>query len=499
MTEIIEEKDTVMEENKTYKDMPPGEFKDSGYKVIDWIADYFENLETKPVLPPVKPGDIKKQLPSAPPVNPENMDEIIADIDKIIMPGMTHWNHPDFMAYFNSTSSSAGVLAEILSAAFNVNGMLWRTSPSSTELERVTLNWLKQMVGIPQNFWGIIYDTASVSSLHAVASAREQVPGLDIREKGMTGRSDIPLMRLYCSEHAHSSIDKAAVTLGIGLNGVRKIAADENFRMIPGELEKAIREDREKGWLPFCCVATVGTTSTTSIDPVRKIGEICNKENIWLHIDAAYGGTASIVPEMKYILDGIELADSIVVNPHKWMFTPIDISAFYTKKPDVLRQAFSLVAEYLKTNDNSETENLMDYGIQLGRRFRSLKLWFVIRYFGVDGIVRILREHLRLAKLFAEWIEAHPKFERMAEVNFGVICFRFHPSEINDENELNKLNEKLLNNVNKTGRLFISHTKIDGKYIIRVSVSGLRTEEKNVKNAWILIRKEAEKLLRKEE
>ncbi len=488
-----------MEEKNTPKDMSPDEFKENGYKLIDWIADYFQNLETKPVIPSIKPGDIKKQLPSDPPLQPEKMGDIIADVDKIIMPGMTHWNHPDFMAYFNSTSSSAGVLAELLSAAFNVNGMLWRTAPSSTELERVTLDWLKKMVGIPEDFWGIIYDTASVSSLHAVAAAREQVPDLDIREKGMAGRAEIPPMRLYCSEHAHSSIDKAAVTLGIGLRGVRKIPADENFRMIPEELEKAIREDRQNGWRPFCCVATVGTTSTTSIDPVRKIGGICNKENIWLHVDAAYGGTAAILPEMKYILDGIELADSIVVNPHKWMFTPIDISAFYTKKPDVLRRAFSLVAEYLKTNDDSEAENLMDYGIQLGRRFRSLKLWFVIRYFGVEGIVGILREHLRLAKLFAEWIDAHPKFEKMAQVNFGVVCFRFHPADINDENELNGLNERLMNNVNETGRLFISHTKIDGKFIIRVSISGLRTEEKNVKNAWVLIRKEAEKLVRKEE
>ncbi len=488
-----------MDENKTYKDMAPGEFKNSGHKVIDWIADYFDNLESNPVLPSVKPGDIKKQLPSAPPVHPEKMDDIIGDIDKIIMPGMTHWNHPDFMAYFNSTSSSAGVLAELLSAAFNVNGMLWRTSPSSAELERVTLDWLKQMVGIPADFWGIIYDTASVSSMHAIAAAREQVPGLDIREKGMAGRADIPPLRLYCSEHAHSSIDKGAITLGIGLKGIRKIPADKNFGMIPEELEKAIREDRENEWLPFCCVATVGTTSTTSIDPLRKIGEICKKANIWLHVDAAYGGTAAIVPEMRYILDGIELADSIVVNPHKWMFTPIDISAFYTKKPDVLKRAFSLVAEYLKTNDDGEAENLMNYGIQLGRRFRSLKLWFVIRYFGVDGIVNLVREHLRLAKLFAEWIEAHPKFERMAQVNFGVVCFRFHPADISDEDELNRLNEMLLNNINETGRLFISHTKIDGKYIIRLSVSGLRTEEKNVKNAWILIRKEAEKLIRKEE
>ncbi len=485
-----------MESAKTAKEMSSVEFRKYGYKMIDWIAEYFENLEDKPVLPSVNPGDIKKQLPVHPPSISESMDDIISDIDKIIMPGMTHWNHPDFMAYFNSTSSSPGILAELLSAAFNVNGMLWRTSPSSTELERVTLDWLKQMVGIPDEFWGIIYDTASVSSLHAIAAAREQIPGIEIRERGMSGRNDLPRLRIYGSDQAHSSIDKAAITLGIGLNGIRKIPVDKYFRMIPDELQKAIQEDKQKGWLPFCAIATIGTTSTTSIDPVRKIGEICSKENIWLHIDAAYGGIAAIVPEMKFILDGVELADSIVVNPHKWMFNPIDISAFYTKKPDVLKRAFSLVAEYLKTNEDAEAENLTDYGIQMGRRFRSLKLWFVIRYFGVEGIISILREHLRLAKLFSDWIEAHPKFERMAQVNFGVVCFRFHPADINDENRLNELNEKLLNIINESGRLFISHSKIHGKYFIRVSISGLRTEEKNVRNAWVLIRKEAERLVR---
>lgn len=483
-----------MEEHKITKDMSPEEFRKYGSRMVDWIADYFENLESKSVIPAIKPGDIKKQLPQNPPQKAESMDDIISDIDRIIMPGMTHWNHPDFMAYFNSTSSSPGVLAELLSAAFNVNGMLWRTSPSSAELERVMLNWLKLMIGLPEEFWGIIYDTASVSSLHAIAAAREQIPGMDIRQKGMSGRNNLLRLRLYCSEQAHSSIDKAAITLGIGLDGVRKIPVDKHFRMIPEALQSAIEDDRRTGWLPFCVVATIGTTSTTSIDPVRKIGEICNQQKLWLHIDAAYGGTAAIVPEMKYIIDGIELADSIVINPHKWMFTPIDLSAFYTKKPEILKRAFSLVAEYLKTNEDDEAENLMDYGIQLGRRFRSLKLWFVIRYFGVEGIINILREHLRLAKLFAEWIDAHPKFERMAEVNFGLVCFRFHPPGTDDDIKLHILNEQLLNAINDSGRLFISHTKVKGKYIIRLSISGLRTGEQNVKNAWVLIRKEAEKL-----
>jgi aromatic-L-amino-acid decarboxylase len=486
-----------MEEKKVIRDMSPQDFRTYGYKLVDWIANYIENIEEYPVIPSIKPGDIKKQLPENPPSSSQSMDEIISDIDRIIIPGMTHWNHPEFMAYFNSTSGSPGIFAEFLSAALNVNGMIWQTAPASAELERVTLDWLRQMIGIPDNFWGIIYDTASVSSLHAIAAAREQIPGLQIREKGMAGRTDISPLRLYCSEHAHSSIDKAAITLGVGIEGIRKVPADTSFRMIPAELQKMISEDKNNGLLPFCVVATVGTTSTTSIDPVWEIGKICNSENLWLHVDAAYGGTAAIIPEMKKILDGVELADSIVVNPHKWMFTPIDLSAFYTKKPEILKRAFSLVAEYLKTKEDTKAENLMDYGIQLGRRFRSLKLWFVIRYYGVEGIIGILREHIRLAKLFSGWIDAHPKFERMADVDFGVVCFRFHPPDIKNEEKLNELNEKLLGVINDSGKLFISHTKINGKYIIRISISGLRTEERHVKNAWILIRKEAEKLLLK--
>ncbi|HSD64280.1 MAG TPA: pyridoxal-dependent decarboxylase [Ignavibacteriaceae bacterium] len=485
-----------MNEKKFKRDMSPEEFRKYGYRMVDWIADYLNNLETFRVIPSINPGDIKNKLPQNPPVNSQPMEDIIDDIDRVIMPGMTHWNHPDFMAYFNSTSSSPGILAEFLSSALNVNGMLWRTGPASAELERVTLDWLKKMIGIPDPFWGIIYDTASVSTLHAIAAAREQIPDLQLRQKGMTGRT-IPPLKLYCTAHTHSSITKAAITLGIGIDGVRMVPVDSDFRMIPSELQQRITMDRTIGSLPFCVVATIGTTSTTSIDPLQEIGEICSRENIWLHVDAAYGGTAAIIPEMKYILEGVELADSIVVNPHKWMFTPIDISAFYTKKPDVLKNAFSLVAEYLKTNEDKEAENLMDYGVQLGRRFRSLKLWFVIRYFGVEGITIILREHIRLAKLFSQWIDAYPKFERMAEVNFSVVCFRFHPPDISEEKQLNELNEKLLNNINDSGKLFISHTKINDKFILRVSIAGLRTEEKHVKDAWIMIRKEAEKLLSK--
>ena len=284
------------------------------------------------------------------------------------------------------------------------------------------------MLKLDEKFWGIIYDTASVSTMHAIAAAREQIENADVRLKGLAGRNDVKRLRLYTSEQVHSSIEKGAITLGIGLEGVRKIPVDEQFKMIPLKLEEAITEDRKNGWLPFCVVATVGTTSTTSIDPVDEIAGICKKENLWLHVDAAHGGIAALVPEMRYILNGVENADSIVVNPHKWMFTPVDLSIFFTKKPHVLKQAFSLIPEYLKTSEDSVVENYMDYGIQLGRRFRSLKLWFIIRYFGTEGIIERVREHLRIGKKFAGWVDEHPQFERLAPVPLSTTCFRAHPA-----------------------------------------------------------------------
>ncbi len=468
-------------------DMPVEEFKKYGYQLIDWIADYFSNIESLPVLSKVKPGEIKAQLPKIPPENPQPMKNIFKDIDDILLPGITHWNHPGFMAYFNSTSSGPGILAEMLSAALNVNGMLWKTSPSSTELEQVALNWFRQMIKLDEDFWGIIYDTASVSTMHAIAAAREQIKNVNARIKGLAGRSDVKRLRLYASEQVHSSIEKGAVALGIGLEGVRKIPVDNEFKMIPSKLREAIEEDRKNEWLPFCVVATVGTTSTTSIDPVNEIADICRKENLWLHVDAAHGGVAALVPEMRYILNGVEKADSIVVNPHKWMFTPVDLSIFFTKKPNVLKQAFSLIPEYLKTAEDSEVENYMDYGIQLGRRFRSLKLWFIIRYFGTEGIIDRVREHLRIGKKFAGWVDEHPQFERLAPVPLSTTCFRAHPSNINNDEELNKLNEKLMNLVNSSGKIFITHTKLNDKFAIRLVVSGLRTEEKHVKLAWDII------------
>lgn len=479
-----------MTTNSFKDDMPLEDFYMYGEKFVQWIQKYFEQIEGIPVLPAVKPGDIRKKLPTEPPKSGESMQAILQDLDRIIMPGMTHWNHPAFFAYFAITGSGPGILAEMLSAAFNINGMLWKTCPAATELEQVTLNWLRQMLGLPEDFWGIIYDTASISSMHAIAAAREQLTDLNIREQGMTGRPEIPRLRLYTSEQAHSSIEKAAITLGIGQAGVRKIPVDEEFCMRTDALLQAIAEDRKAGWRPFCVVATVGTTSTTSIDPIPEIAEICQQENLWLHVDAAYGGSAAVVPEMRHVLDGCERADSIVVNPHKWLFVPVDLSAFYTRKPEILKRAFSLVPEYLRTQEDSEVENFMDYGLQLGRRFRALKLWFVLRYFGQEGIVERIRYHIRLANSFAQWVDEHPDFERMAPVPFSTVCFRAHPPGLDNEEELNQLNEKLLNAVNATRQVFLSHTKLSNKYVLRLAIGNLRTEERHVRQAWdILCRK----------
>lgn len=468
-------------------DMPPEEFRKYGYQLIDWITEYLRDSEKYPVLSNIRPGEVKNKISPNPPLGPEQFSEVLNDIDKIIMPGMTHWNHPNFMAYFNSTASAPGILAELLASAFNVNGMLWKSSPASTELEQTMMSWFRQMLNLPEDFWGIIYDTASVSSMHAIAAAREYA-NIKSREKGLAGRSDIPRLRLYCSEQAHSSIDKSALTLGIGLEGIRKIPVDKEFKMIPEKLSEAIIQDKQNGWLPFCVVATIGTTSTTSVDPVNEIAEICKRANIWLHVDSAHAGVTAMLPEMKNNFEGIERADSVVVNPHKWLFVPVDLSVLFTKHPDVLKRAFSLVAEYLKTGEDNKVENYMDYGIQLGRRFRSLKLWFVIRYFGVEGIQNILREHLRLGKLFASWVDENPNFERLAPTPFSTVCFRANPRDLN-ENTLNELNEKLMNKINETGKLFITHTKLNNIFVIRLVVSGIRTRGEHVTKAWELIQK----------
>ncbi len=464
-------------------DMPPDEFRKYGYEVVDWIANYFEHIDELPVLSQVQPDWLKDNLPTSAPETGEDFGVILGDVDKLILPAVTHWNHPNFHGLFSTSTSSVGVFGEMLTAAFDMKAMLWRTSPASTELEDVMLDWLRQMMDLPEHFEGIIYDTASVSTMHAIAAAREKA-NLNVRDEGMSGRDDIPLMRVYCSEHVHSSIDKGVITLGLGLRSLKKIACNERFEMIPEKLADAIDEDIEAGYLPICVIPTVGTTSTSSVDPVDAIADICEKYGIWLHVDTAYAGSTAIVPEFRKYFKGWERADSIVVNPHKWLFTPFDLSVLYCKDLNVLKKAFSLVAEFLKTSDPQTVKNGMDYGIQLGRRFRALKLWFVIRYFGREGLIARLRDHCRLARLFASWVEESDEWEMMAPVPFALVCFRACPKVAHD---LNALNERIMNEINASGEAYLSHTKLNGKYTLRLSVGSIRVEERHLTKIWNIL------------
>jgi aromatic-L-amino-acid/L-tryptophan decarboxylase len=470
--------------NKT-GDMDAEEFRRYGHELVDWIAGYFERLEEFPVLSQVEPGWLKSNLPASAPEKGEDFGEVLGDVEKLILPAVTHWNHPNFHGLFSTSTSSVGIFGEMLTAAFDMKGMLWRTSPASTELEGVVLDWLRQMMGLPDNYEGIIYDTASVSTMHAIAAAREKAD-LNIREAGMSGRPDMPLLRVYCSEHVHSSIDKACITLGLGVRSLRKIAVNDRFEMIAEKLEEAIAEDIAAGYRPICAIPTIGTTSTSSVDPVDAVADICEKYDIWLHVDTAYAGSTAILPEFQHFFKGMDRADSIVTNPHKWLFTPFDLSVLYCRDLDFLKRTFSLVAEYLKTSDEGGVKNGMDYGIQLGRRFRALKLWFVMRYFGQEGLISRLREHCRLAREFADWVEASPDWEIMAPAPFALVCFRAAPSGLSDDG-LNALNEKIMNEINASGEAYLSHTKLNGKFTLRLSVGSIRVEERHLKKVWGLL------------
>ena len=485
-------------------DMPVEEFERAGQRLIDWIAGYMAHPEAHSVRSRVKPNDVTASLPKSAPSVGEPIEVILDDFEHVILPGVTHWNHPGFLAYFSVTGSGPGILGELLSAALNVNGMLWQTSPAATELEDVVLDWLRQLLGLPAEFQGVIMDTASVSTLCALAAARHALVDLEIRDHGMAGRSDLPRLCLYTSEQAHFSVEKAAIVLGLGRENVRKIRVDDDFRMDVDALRQAINADRAAGYRPFSVVATVGTTSTTSIDPVPEIARICEADNLWLHVDAAYAGSAALIPEFRHVLDGCEGAASIVVNPHKWMFTPIDCSALYTRQPHTLVDALSIVPDYLSTNI-TEVKNYMDWGVSLGRRFRALKLWMVLRYFGSDGIVTRLREHIRLAQRFAEWVDEHPNFERLAPTPLSVVCFRARPAgysasapdEWPDES-LDRLNEALLERVNDSGEVYLSHTRLRGHYALRLAIGNLRTTERHLSRAWELLKRETVSLMEAE-
>lgn len=466
---------------------PADSFAQDFARVERWIEEYFTSPERYPVLPRVAPGEIEAALPAEAPEQPESFERIFADFERVILPGITHWNHPRFFAYFATSAAPVAVLAEALAATLDVKVMLWRTSPAAAELESVVMRWLGKLVGMPDEWTGIIYDTASIGGFTALAAARDALD-LGIREHGASGR-DVPVLRIYATQHTHSHIEKAAIALGVGLENVVRVACDDEFRMRPDALHRAIDEDCERGMRPLAIVATVGTTSTTSIDPVPAIAEIARRHGIWLHVDAAYAGVAAIVPEFRYIMDGVELADSLVINPHKWLFVPMDCSALYVRDESLLRRAFSLVPEYLTTPEHG-VRNYMDYGLQLGRRFRALKLWFVLRQFGAEGIRDRLRSHVELADEFASWVEAEPNWEVLAPHPFSVVCFRYRREEMSEE-DAEHFNARVMEAVNASGDIFISHTKLDGKYALRLAIGNLRTQRSDVEAAWHAIKEQA--------
>lgn len=463
-------------------------FRLFGHRFVDWVADYFEDVEKYPVMSHLKPGEVRAMLPTGPPARPEPMEDIFRDFKQIILPGITHWQHPSWFAYFPANNSPASVLAELLTAGIGAQCMLWQTSPAAAELEELVLDWLRQMLGLPEGMAGVIQDTASTATLCALLAAREVATGF---QSNLTGLRE-PLI-VYSSDQTHSSIEKDVKIAGYGKDNLRLIATDEAYAMIPEKLEEAVVGDKEKGLRPACVVATVGTTSSNAIDPLAAIGRICRRHSLYFHVDAAFAGSAAILPEMKWMLEGVESADSFVFNPHKWLFTNFDCSAHFVRDPDALVRTFEIHPEYLKTGVDARVKNYRDWGIQLGRRFRALKLWFVLRSYGVEGLQTILREHIRLAQLFKSWVEERGGFELMAPAPLSLVCFRLNDGR--SEGLLDELNKKLLDRVNGTGRVFLTHTSLRGRYTLRLVVGQRTTQERHVREAWELIKKEAGALL----
>ncbi len=470
-------------------DMPSEEFRRWGVEAVEWIAQYLDEVGEYPVLPHVQPGEIRSALASEPPGHGESPEEILRDFREIIVPGTTHWNHPSFHGYFAVTGSGPGILGEMLAAALNVNAMVWRSSPAATELEEHTADWVRQLLGLPSGFSGVIQDTASSSSLVALAAARHRAYP-EVRREGLFG---VPRGRIYASEEAHSSIEKAAITLGLGQAGLRRIPVDDRFRMDPAALAAMLEEDREAGIRPLAVVATVGTTSTTSVDPVADIVPVAREFDLWLHVDAAYAGAAAMVPELRNHFRGWEEADSVVMNPHKWLFTPVDCSLLYMRDPASVRAAFSLVPEYLSTAEEGRATNLMDYGVALGKRFRALKLWFVLRYFGAEGIRARIRSHVAMAQDLARAIDEDPDWVRAAPAPFSTVAFRRAPEGMSPE-EADRLNLAIMEAVNASGKAFLSHTRLRGRICLRVSVGNLRTTGAHVEATWGVLKDTAEGL-----
>ncbi len=467
------------------------EFRQFGYELIDWITDYYEDTEKYPVKSRAKPGEIIKQLPSLPPGESEPFEKIMTDFETILLPGITHWQSPNFFAYFPANSSMPSVLGELLTSALAVQGMVWETSPAATELEEVVMNWLKKMTGIPENFHGVIQDTASTSTLVALLSAREKISGFQINEDGFHNNK----YRIYCSREAHSSIEKAVKIAGFGKNSLVYLPVDEQLSMKADELENAIQKDLEQGHVPVCVISAIGTTGTVAFDPLKPIAQICNKYNIWHHVDAAYAGSAMVLEENRKYIEGIEEVDSYVFNPHKWMFTNFDCSAYFVKDKAALIRTFEIMPEYLKTGSDQVVNNYRDWGIQLGRRFRALKLWFVIRSMGVETIKEKIRNHIQWANELAEKVRNNDHFELWEPQNMGLVCFRLKLPEVNKQAERNKINQAFLNEINASGKAYLSHTKVNGEFTLRFVVAQTRVTREHVFKAWKLIEKISDKYL----
>ena len=474
----------MMKDRQTLGDAPPEQFRKQLHELADWIADFRENLESLRVAPDDKPGTILAKLPAHPPEQGESFEKILSDIDRLIVPGMVHWSHPMFLGYFGWTTTAPGILGEIITAPLNVNAMTWRTSPAATELETLVIDWIRQWVHLPQEFGGVVYDTASVGVMHALAVAREEAAP-SVRKRGLIG-AGAPVFRIYASEQAHSSAEKAAIALGLGEENVQRVSTDAAFCMDASALREMVRRDLRDGFKPLAAIATVGTTSTASVDPVPEIGRICREFKLWLHIDGAYGAGFSILPECESLVAGWSDADSIVVNPHKSLFVPLDFSVLYVRDLERLRRVFTLVPEYLRGDTVEAQKNYMDYGIQLGRRFRALKAWIIFRSFGREGIAARLREHIRLANLFADWIKSDNRFELAAPVSMGIVCFRFVGV---DEDEINRLNSEIVERINTSGRSYLTQTKLRGRTVMRIGLGNVLTTEEHLRKAWELIRK----------
>ncbi|UCG00747.1 MAG: aminotransferase class V-fold PLP-dependent enzyme [Candidatus Heimdallarchaeota archaeon] len=470
--------------------MDLNEFQRFGHQLIDWMVEYLKNVEKYPVKSQVTPKEIINKLPLSAPIKGEDFTTIFTDFEKIILPGITHWQSPNFFAYFPANSSYASMLAEMLMTTLGAQCMSWVTSPAATELEERVMEWLRDMIGLPKDFSGVIQDTASTSTICSLLTAREKLTNYEINSTGM---NDKGILTIYCSTETHSSIEKAVKIVGVGKEHLRKIPVDENYALCSEPLEEAIKSDIDNEMKPMAVVATIGTTGSTAIDSLKKIGEICSKYKIWLHVDAALAGTAFILPEYRWMIEGIEYADTFVFNPHKWMFTNFDCSAYFIKDPEALVRTFEILPEYLKTKAEG-VKNFRDWGLQLGRRFRALKLWFVIRNFGIEGLQQKIKYHIDLAKYLNQKIEKSPDFELLAPVPLNTLCFRYHPTTLNNEEELNRVNEELIHRLNETGKLYMTHTKLDGKYTLRFVTGQTYTQKKHVDKAWLLIQEEAQKL-----